>query len=113
MVLAQLEGHTRLLESVVTDIATIKQTTAVNENNTVHWRESADERIEDLQTKVTFILHDEKGVNVRLKRIEDSVATAEKVNSKFKAAWALYGAVAVFVIDLAIKLGNMFLQHIK
>jgi len=108
MVLQQLEDHNRVLQNLNKEIVDIKQTIAVTAAETKHTKETTLEALESLQDKMTFILHDDAGINQRVGKIERTLDVEEKTSLKLKATWAIYGAIIVFIVDLLFKFADVF-----
>lgn len=103
MVLQQLDDHNTVLQNLNKEIASIKQIIAVQETEIKMWKTQVTAEMAELQKDVDHALYDEKGINQRLFTIERNLDVEEKSNTKTKAVWALYGSVAVFVIDLLMQ----------
>lgn len=107
MVLQQLTDHTKLLQALMSEINSIKQQIAITEIVSKTWRDQADKSIDELKNDVSFILEDEKGLNQRLKYIEETTKVEEKSSLKIKAFWGLLGGAVVVVFDIAIRIFNL------
>lgn len=103
MVLQQLEDHNRILQNLNKDINEAKQQLAVSTAETSLWKVSTITALEKLETKLSYILYDEKGLNKKILNIERHFEVEEKATSKIKAIWAFYGAIVVFVSNLMVK----------
>lgn len=108
LVLDQLDDHKELLKSIVGDINEIKQEMAVTSATRVVWCDSTDRSITELKNDVKYILHDEKGVNQRLKTLEDSHKISEGAKMKFNAMWGFIGGGLVIVFDIVYKIYSSF-----
>lgn len=107
MVLQQLTDHTKLLQALMSEINSIKQQIAISDIISKNWRDQADKSIEGLKEDVEFILEDERGLNSRLRLIEENTKVEEKTSLKVKAMWGMLGGIVVVVVDLSIKLANL------
>jgi uncharacterized protein (UPF0147 family) len=103
MVLQQLEDHNRVLQNLNKDIAEAKQQLAVTGAETALWRSSTISALENLERKLSHILYDDKGLNRKISDMEKHFEVEEKATSKLKAIWAFYGAIVVFLTNLAVK----------
>ena len=110
MVLDQLQGHTHLLETLMKEITEIKRHIAVSDMASKNWRDNTDEKITYLQQNVDNILFDEKGINSRLRKMEEDHKIQEHSALRFKASWGLIGGGLVVVIDIILKSVSAFVH---
>ena len=103
MVLAQLEGHTLMLKDLIKEIAEIKQEIAVSAVDAKNWRTNVDNKISSIQNDLDYIWNDDKGIDYRVKMLEDTLKIEKQSTLKFKGSWALIGGVGVIVIDIVMK----------
>jgi len=108
MVLQQLDDHNKVLQNLNKEITDLKQLIAVSETERKMWRAQTMISLEELSKKVTHILYDEKGIGSRVSTIEREMDVEAQATTRMKATWALYGAVLVFVVNVAIKLVDFF-----
>ena len=113
MVLAQLEGHTKLLENLMNDLSDMNRAMAVSDNEYRNWQKNVDRELEDIDEKMNFILHDEKGVNSRLRTLEENGRIDEKSSLKLKALWGLIGGAIIILMDLVSKGFDLFKDHLS
>ena len=110
MVLQQLEDHNRVLQNLNREIVDIKQTMAVTSTEAKHWRETTVNTLESVEKKISHVLYDESGIGQKVKRIERNLDVEEQATVKMKAMWAVYGAVAAFIINLIFQVAQFFLK---
>lgn len=111
MVLAQLEGHTKLLENLMNDLSGMNKTIAVSENEYKNWQKNVDRELVDIDKKMNFILHDDRGVNSRLRFLEENGRVEEKSNLKLKAFWGIIGGALIVVINILINGLSILKDH--
>lgn len=111
LVLQQLDDHNKVLENLNKEIIDLKQTMAVSESERRMWREQTTHSIEELKKKIQFILYDEKGIGIRLNKIEREIDIDEQTRTRMKATWALYGAVVVFLFNFGAKLIDILTKY--
>lgn len=104
MVLQQLNDHNTLLQNLNKEIIDVKQNMAVSEAEFNMWKKQIIELSEDTTEKLDDILYDEGGISFRLSNIEKAKEIQEQASLKVKAAWAVYGAIVVFVLDALVRL---------
>jgi hypothetical protein len=104
MVLQQLDDHNKVLQNLNKEIVDMKQSNAVSEAEQKMWKKQIVELSEDTTEKLDHILYDEGGIANRLSTLEKVKEIQEQTSLKIKASWAIYGAVVVFIIDVAVKL---------
>ena len=104
MVLQQLNDHNTLLQNLNKEIIDIKQNMAVSEAELKMWKKQIIDLSEDTTEKLDDILYDDNGISCRLSNIEKAKEIQEQASLKIKAAWAVYGAVIVFIVDALIRL---------
>lgn len=110
MVLQQLEDHNRVLQNLNKEIVDIKQQMAVAETELEAWRKNADTKLDLLEEKMTHVLYDDTGLTRKVSDIQKHFDVEEKASAKVKAVWALYGAVAVFVVNLVVKIAEVWIK---
>ena len=111
MVLQQLDDHNTVLQNLNKEITDIKQAMAVSDIELKMWRTHATSDIVNLKEDVDCILYDEKGIGYRLMDVERTLDVEQQSNNKNKATWALYGSVALVIINLAIQLISAALRY--
>lgn len=94
MVLNQLEDHTKLLTKLSEDLIQIQKRMEVDAANNIHEKK----HIDILKSNIYNILHDDNGINTRLKKIEQEKLVNIKANIKLKAIWSAGGALIVFIL---------------
>jgi len=107
MVLQQLADHTKLLQALMSEVNSVKQQIAISDIVSKHWRDQADKSIDQLKEDVEFILDDDKGLNSRLRNLEEHSKIEEKSTMKVKALWGIIGGGLVVAADLLIKVYNL------
>ena len=110
MVLQQLDDHNKVLQNLNKEIVDFKQVNAVSETETKLWKAQIMSSIDDTEEKLDNILYDERGLSNRLQTLERNYQVAENTSAKIKATWAFYGAIIMFIIDIAIKVFTTFLK---
>jgi len=112
MVLQQLDDHNKVLQNLNKELVEIKQNIAVSETELKMWRAQTMLSIEKLTEDVDTILYDEGGLNYKLRALERTNEVEEKVSSKTKAMWAIYGAVFAFLINFGLRLIELFWKQL-
>ena len=110
MVLQQLEDHNRVLQNLNKEVVDIKQSMAVTTAEAKLWRDSTVNTLESLEKKMSHILYDESGVNQKVIKIQRDLDVEEQTSTRFKAIWAVYGAVAAFVINMVFHVVELFFK---
>jgi hypothetical protein len=110
MVLQQLDDHNTVLRNLNKEIAEIKQSLAVSETEAKMWKTQVDQILKDFQHDVDGILYDEKGIGKRLSDIEREIDVEEQANTKNKATWALYGSIAMFVMNIIVQIATAYIK---
>lgn len=108
VVLTQLEGHTLMLKDLIKEIAEIKQGVAVSAVEHKNWRDNINSSVDKLQKDLNYIWTDDKGLNARINKLEESQKIDSSTNLKIKGFWAIIGAGAVFLVDIALKIIDFF-----
>jgi len=111
MVLQQLDDHNTVLQNLNKEITDIKQAIAVSDTELKMWRAHAMTDIVNLKEDVDSVLYDEKGIGHRLMNVERMLEVEQQSNNKTKATWALYGSVAIVIINIAIQLISAALRY--
>jgi hypothetical protein len=111
MVLQQLEDHNRVLENLNKEVVNIKQQIAVSETEIKSWRSTAMSKLTILEEKMSHVLYDDTGLNRKISNMEKHFDVEEKVDTKIKAMWALIGAVAAVVINIATKFVEYWMKQ--
>ena len=110
MVLQQLDDHTKVLQNLNKEIITINQSIAVQQAENVMWKAQIVSNLKELREEVDKILYDEKGINQRVVTVERELDVEEQTNIKVKATWALYGSIAVVVVNILIQVANAYFK---
>lgn len=110
MVLQQLDDHNTVLQNLNKEVVEIKQSIAVNDTESKIWRTTAMNQIKDLETKMSSILYDEKGISSKVSTLERNMHAEEYSSKKIKALWALYGAIVSFILTFGLQLLNFLLK---
>lgn len=110
MVLQQLDDHNKLLQNLNKDLADIKQTIAVSDTELKMWRAQIMATTHDLEESMDHLLYDEKGLGQKLIAIEREIDVEEQAHTKLKASMALYGSIAVFLINALVQLAVIFVK---
>lgn len=110
MVLQQLDDHTKVLQNLNKEIITINQSIAVQQAENVMWKAQIVSNLKELREEVDKILYDEKGINQRVVTVERELDVEEQTNTKVKATWALYGSIAVVVVNIIIQVANAYFK---
>jgi hypothetical protein len=113
MVLQQLTDHTKLLQALMSEVNNVKQQIAISDIVSKHWRDQADKSIDELKEDIEFIFDDEKGLNSRVRTLEENSKIEEKSTMKVKAFWGIIGGGFVIAADLLIKVYNLLSDKIK
>lgn len=100
MVLQQLEDHTQVLQNLNKEIVSINQNFAVQHAEMTIWKEQINSKLVELREDVDNILYDEKGINQRIVTVERELDVEEQMSNKIKATWALYGSIAVVLVNV-------------
>lgn len=110
MVLQQLDDHNTVLQNLNKEIAVIKQNLAVSETEAKMWKTQMDSSVKSIQTDLDNVLYDEKGIGQRLSSIEREIDVEEQADTKHKATWALYGSVAMFIVNLIVQIVGAYFK---
>lgn len=108
LVMAQLEGHTRLLETLNAEINTVKQQYALQKLAFDTWKEDITLKTADLRKDITYMWHDDRGFHARLNNIEQATKVEERSILKIKGWWALIGGSLVLLVDIVVKAVEFF-----
>jgi len=111
MVLQQLDDHNKLLQNLNKDVNEIRQTLAVSDVELKMWRAQTMSTIQALEKDMEHILYDEKGINSKLSTIERELDIEEQTRTKWKATFALYGSVVVFLLNIIIQLAAIYYKN--
>lgn len=111
MVLQQLEDHHKLLQNLNKDINEIRQGTAVSDTELKMWRSQIMITTQKLEEEVDHILYDEKGLNSKLSTIERELNIEEQASTKWKATLALYGSIAVFLLNAILQIVAAYIKN--
>ncbi len=103
LVLDQLKEQKELLKFLMGEIGDIKKQNAVFEAIVRGWKETEDKTTVKIQETLEFIMEDEKGINSRLRALEELHKTEEKANVKIRGWWAIIGAISVVFIDIILE----------
>ena len=112
LVLAQLQEHKELFKSLMNDVNQIKQKNAIDEVTFKHWKTLIDQKCLEIEKKMAEVVHaidKEDGLEFRLDEIEDAKKTEDKIDIKMKGVWAAIGGGVIIVINVAIKLIEVFI----
>ena len=104
MVLQQLEDHTRVLQNLNKEIVAINQALAVQQAETVMWKNQITNALKELRDEVDEILYDEKGIGQRIVTVERELDVEQQTDTKIKAIWALYGSVLAVVSNVVLQI---------
>lgn len=110
MVLQQLEDHHKLLQNLNKDINEIRQANAVSDTELKMWRSQTMITVQKLEEEVDEILYDEKGLNSKLSTIERELNIEEQASTKWKATLALYGSIAVFLLNAILQIAAAYIK---
>ncbi len=110
MVLQQLADHNTVLQNLNKEIANIKQTIAVSETELKMWKIQITSSIENIQEEIEYILYDENGISKKISDIQRTLDVEEQANTKTKATWALYGSIAMFIVNIIVQVLVIFLK---
>jgi hypothetical protein len=111
MVLQQLDDHSKVLQNMNKDINEMRQTMAVSETELKMWRAQITSVTQELEENVDYILYDEKGLNQKVVTIERELDIEEQANTKWKASMALYGSIAMFVVNAIVQLIVLYFKN--
>lgn len=104
LVLQQLDDHTRVLQNLNKEIISINQNVAVQQAENTIWKDQINSTLKDLREDVDDILYDENGINQRIVTVERELDVEEQTNNKIKATWALYGSIAIVVVNVVTQI---------
>jgi hypothetical protein len=110
MVLQQLEDHHRLLQNLNKDINELRQANAVSDTELKMWRSQTMITVQKLEEEVDEILYDEKGLNSKVSTIERELNIEEQASTKWKATLALYGSIAVFLLNTIVQIVTAYIK---
>lgn len=111
LVLQQLEDHHKLLQNLNKDINELRQSNAVSETELKMWRSQTMITVQKLEEEVDEILYDEKGLNFKVSTIERELNIEEQASTKWKATLALYGSIAVFILNAIIQIAAAYFKN--
>ena len=104
MVLQQLDDHNKILQNFNKELNDLKQTIAVSEMELKMWKTQIMKTVEDHGDWLDATLYDDDSLVNRLNDIESALEVEQKTQSKLKSAWALYAAVLMFLVNLALQI---------
>ena len=110
MVLQQLDDHNKVLQNLNKEIVDIKQMLAVSDTELKMWRAQTMVTLNNLTEDVDNILYDEKGIASRLYEIERDMEVGKRASTKLKSMWALYGAIAISLINVGVQVLQIFFK---
>ena len=110
MVLQQLDDHNKVLQNMNKDINEMRQTIAVSETELKMWRAQMMSLTQELEENVDHILYDERGLTQKVVTIEREMDIEEQANTKWKASMALYGSIAMFIINAIVQVAVLFMK---
>jgi hypothetical protein len=110
LVLQQLEDHHKLLENLNKDINELRQANAVSDTELKMWRSQTMITIQKLEEEVDEMLYDEKGLNSKVLTIERELNIEEQANTKWRATLALYGSIAVFLLNIIVQIITAYVK---
>ena len=110
MVLQQLDDHNKVLQNMNKDINEMRQSIAVSETELKMWRAQIMSLTQELEENVDHILYDERGLTQKLITIERELDIEEQANTKWKASMALYGSIAMFIINAIVQIAVLFIK---
>jgi hypothetical protein len=111
LVLQQLDDHNKLLQNMNKDINELRQATAVSDTELKMWRAQTMATIQRLDEDVEHILYDEKGLAAKLSTVERELDIEEQTRTKWKATIALYGAILMFLINIAVQIVTSYFRQ--
>ena len=111
LVLQQLEDHHKLLQNLNKDINEIRQASAVSDTELKMWRSQTMITVQKLEEEVDEILYDEKGLNSKVSTIERELNIEEQASTKWKATLALYGSIAVFLLNTIVQIITAYIKN--
>jgi len=110
MVLQQLDDHNKVLQNMNKDINEMRQSIAVSETELKMWRAQMMSLTQELEENVDHILYDERGLTQKVVTIEREMDIEEQANTKWKASMALYGSIAMFIINAIVQVAVLFMK---
>jgi hypothetical protein len=110
MVLQQLGDHHKLLQNLNKDINEMRQSNAVSDTELKMWRSQTMITIQKLEEEVDEMLYDEKGLNSKVLTIERELNIEEQASTKWKATLALYGSIAVFLLNTVVQIITAYMK---
>lgn len=110
MVLQQLDDHNKILQNFNKELNDLKQTIAVSDMEMKMWKIQTMKTIEEHGDWLDATLYDDDSLVNRLNHMENLLEVEQKTQSKLKAAWALYAAVAMFFVNVGLQLWEIFVK---
>jgi hypothetical protein len=110
MVLQQLDDHNKVLQNMNKDINEMRQSIAVSETELKMWRAQMMSLTQELEENVDHILYDERGLTQKVVTIEREMDIEEQANTKWKASMALYGSIAMFIINAIVQVAVLIMK---
>ena len=110
LVLQQLKDHNSVLQNLNKEIIEVKQLNAVADAESKMWKIKVMSDIESLRTDVDKELYEENGLHKRLSKVERDLDLDDHLATKSKATLALYGSIAMFVLNALIQIIAIYLN---
>jgi hypothetical protein len=108
MVLQQLDDHNKILQNLNKELTDMKQAIAISDTEQKMWKAQIMSSITDIDEKVDDILYSDTGLAKKVSSLEKEIIVEKESTSKVKAIWAFYGAIVMFIIDIAVKVFTAF-----
>jgi len=108
MVLQQLDDHNKILQNLNKELTDVKQAIAISDAEQKMWKAQIMSSITDIDEKVDDILYSDTGLAKKVSSLEKETIIEKESTSKVKAIWAFYGAIVMFIIDIAVKIFAAF-----
>lgn len=103
LVLQQLKDHNAVLQNLNKEITDMKQLNAVSDAEFKMWKTKITDDVSVLLEKFEEEVQGEEGISKRVARIEREFDFNEHHEAKSKATLALYGSIAMFVLNAIIQ----------
>lgn len=110
MVLQQLDDHNKILQNFNKELNDLKQTIAVSDMELKMWKTQIMKTIEEHGDWLDATLYDDDSLVNRLNDIESALEVEQKTQTKLKAVWALYAAVFMFLVNLALQIWEIVIK---
>ncbi len=110
LVLQQLKDHNAVLQNLNKEIVEVKQLNAVADAESKMWKIKVMSDLESLRSDVDKELYEEHGMYKRLSKVERDLDLDDHLATKSKATLALYGSIAMFILNALIQIVAIYLK---